>query len=131
MRSMDKNMAATNGMLGGWSCSPAKQRAARANGRKSRGAENNGRPRTRTLGEVILRRKLAPKDYAALAEAWVQLSLSEKDWFAMRYGFAQGKYCNVPDLRTRDYAAVGKPGPAMRHVLRKLRLVANYELGKK
>ena len=128
---MEQFDAIYRGTLGGSSASPAKQRAARANGRKSKGAENNGRPRTRTLGEVILRRRLAPKDYAALNEAWQQLTLSEKDWFAMRYGFPQGKYRNVPDLRARDYRATGKPSPAMRHILRKLRLVANFELGKK
>jgi hypothetical protein len=49
----------------------------------------------------------------------------------MRSGFAQGKYRNVPDMRTREYRATGKPSDAMRHILRKLRLVANYELGKK
>lgn len=78
-----------------------------------------------------MRRTLAAGGYAALAEAWQQLTLSEKDWFAMRYGFAPGGYRNVPDLRTRDYRATGKPSAAMRHILRKLRLVANYELGKK
>src|SRR5882762_6957494 len=119
---MNKKQAATFGMEGGWSCSPAKRAAARLNGRKSKGAENNGRPRTRTLGEVILRRDLAAADYAALDEAWQQLTLSEKDWFAMRYGFAQGRYRNVPDLRTRDYRVIGKPSAAMRHVLRKLRM---------
>jgi hypothetical protein len=34
-------------------------------------------------------------------------------------------------MRTREYRATGKPSDAMRHILRKLRLVANYELGKK
>ena len=128
---MNRKMAAAYGMEGGWSCSPAKRAAARANGCKSKGAEDNGRPRTRTLGEVILRRKLAHTDYRALAEAWVQLKNTEKDWFAMRYGFAPGGYRNAPDLHTRDYRATGKPSAAMRHILRKLRLVANYELGKK
>jgi hypothetical protein len=128
---MNRKLAATYGMEGGWSCSPAKRAAARANGRKSKGAENNGRPRSRTLGEVILRRKLAPADYRALGEAWIQLKNTEKDWFAMRYGFKPGGYRNVPDMRMRDYRAVGKASAAMQHVLRKMRLVARYELGKK
>jgi hypothetical protein len=128
---MDKKMAAAYGMEGGWSCSPAKRAAARLNGRKSKGAENNGRPRTRTLGEVLLRRKMDPADYAALKEAFVQLTLTEQDLFRQHYGFARGWGKNAPDMTTRDYRAASMASDTMRHVQRKMRLVANYRLGKK
>jgi len=56
---MDNLLGSWHRMRGGQSKSPAKQKAARINGRKSAGAPNNGRPaglHQRTLLEYLLRK---------------------------------------------------------------------------
>lgn len=123
---MDTTLQAAYGMEGGWARTPAKQKAARANGKKS-----DGRPRTRTLGEVIMRRKLKPADYrwgGPLFEAYVQLTQTEKGWFRQRYLRLDQRDRNAPDFRTLQYNNEGKPSATMRYVLRKMRLIAAPKL---
>jgi len=139
---MDRGLQALYGSAGGRSSSATKRRAARANGRLS-----DGRPRTRTLGEMILRRKLKPQDYsphvtgAALYEAWLTLTPTERAAFNQRYLRAQYRtrsekkfrklfhaQSTFPDFRTKHYNPVGKPSEVMSYILRKFRMAARHHL---
>lgn len=106
------------GTKGGSSKSAAKAKASRANG------VHGGRPRNRTLGETILRRKLTDSQGKAIDEAYMQLTATEKELFRNHYTLPKN-----PHLDTDKFTPqTRKLNQTMQHVLRKFRLIARHEL---
>lgn len=114
---------------GGQSKSAAKRKAAIAN--------LPVRDRTRTLGEYILRRKVTTKkEIAAAQESLVQLTVTEQDIFGKNFGLKpehedHGRWKHDIPWNGTNYKVNGyRNRTALRHILRKFRLIARWQLKK-
>jgi hypothetical protein len=123
-----KERGRKGGLVGGRSKSKAKVQAARKNG----SSIDAGRKRTRTLGEMLLRRKLDAKQHDVIREGFVQLTLKEQESF-QKFFFGP-KECwpkHYLELSTMDVKrGTAHPDTRMRHILRKFRLVARWQLSR-
>jgi len=111
------------GLKGGLSRSSAKRRASRANG------ADGGRPRTRTLGEMLLRRSLNKDEHHKVCLAYLDLTKDERrrlnlfffgqSWTWPHYAF---DWSGATNLR------LAQPNEGMRFLLKKLRLMARRRI---
>ena len=85
-----------------------------------------GRPRTRSLGETLLRRRLNKEQHQILREAFLRLTDRERSSFREHFGFSKDAYVelDVYDFSTRKR----RPSGGMQHILKKFRLEARYLL---
>ncbi len=95
------------------------------------------REKTRTLGEYILRRKVtSKKELAAAQESFLQLTFKEQDIFGTNFGLRpehddQGRWkFGVPWNGTNYVVNRYRNRTALRHILRKFRLIARWNLKK-
>jgi hypothetical protein len=117
------------GRKGGQARTPAKRKAARLNGRLSK---DGGRPRTTTLAEFILRKKLNAAQHRTAVEGYFQLTPSERYSFKRFFRLDVGQKnlaVELPfTLNRKDGVRPTNSGPHMQHILAKFRLVARYRL---
>lgn len=107
------------GRKGGQAKTKAKVAASRKNGKKSK---KGGRPRTRTLGELLLRQPLDRDQHNAIREAVLRLTTREQKWFKEYFGLPQ-----YPDLDVMNIVShKRKPGAEMQHIIQKFRLMARW-----
>lgn len=124
---MDQWAAIARGSKGGSSTSPAKRRAARKNGELCTRSSENGRPRTLTLAESILRRKLSKEQHGQVREAYARLTIREQRIFKKFFRLDLA-WLHYPSMDTKAFVPHRKPNERMQHILRKFRLVARYLL---
>lgn len=121
-----KERGRKGGLVGGRSKSKTKAQAARKNG----SSPDAGRKRTRTLGESLLRQKLNSREHKVIREAFVQLTLREQETF-QTFFFGPKEFWpkHYLELTTMDVKrGTAHPDARMRHILRKFRLVARWQL---
>ena len=96
------------------------------------------REKTRTLGEYILRRKVtSKKELAAAQESFLQLTFKEQDIFGTNFGLRpehddQGRWKFRRPLEWNQLRgqSLQRNRTALRHILRKFRLIARWNLKK-
>ena len=112
------------GRKGGRAKTPAKRAASRENGKMSWTSERNGRPRTRTLGEFLLRQKLDADQHLVIREAFFRLTPREESAFKEHFGL-QGH--PEPDEMNFSFPR-SKPSAFVRYIIKKLLLIARWLL---
>ena len=108
--------------IGGQSQSPAKQAAARINGR-------NGGRKTKytTLGEYIMRQSLSRDQVGALAEAWLRLKIRERERLATNYGVKYPVGWSHPNF-SEVFASTKATPKRLRGLLRLFRFLVRWEM---
>jgi hypothetical protein len=129
-----KERGRKGGLIGGRSKSKAKAAASRKNGNH----EKAGRERTRTLGEMLLRRKLNAKEHDVIREGFFKLSPEErvmfkKFFFGHKLSWPENQIGGYFDLNIKEkdkFSFPTNPSEKMRHILRKFRLEARWRLSR-